>query len=98
MPVIYASLAAPIGAPPRPRCHGRTSVAPFTSDEPDRRSCDMAKRLKSAFACGHRGKGQWCHRCAQAAAARFESSYLRDEGKVEAATKLVAEAIRLEAV
>lgn len=32
----------------------------------------MAKRPKKYFSCGHRGKGQYCHRCAQGEALRSE--------------------------
>lgn len=42
---------------------------------------------QKTFPCGHSGKGQFCHRCAQAEKERAQAAQQRAEQRVEAALK-----------
>lgn len=50
---------------------------------------------KKRFKCGHLGRGQFCHRCDQAAKAEMEAKGEKDQDKSK---KLTADAERLYAV
>ena len=40
--------------------------------------------MKKKFPCGHKGNGQFCHRCAQAVVALDRAKAEKDAGKVTA--------------
>lgn len=51
--------------------------------------------MKKTFQCGHKGRGQFCHRCAQAAELKKESKYHEEKKDTVKATALWAQAEKL---